>query len=188
MKSIKLDEFMEINYSHEIEFLPIFNHKKGKIMKQSGDSLISQLKYLMGTLNQRLSGAEIGTKSLSKELASAALLIEVMKMDGELKASEKKLLVERLVYHFKLSDEELALLTAEAEQKLEHSIDYHQFTQALNQQLSIPEKLALVESLWMMAAADGHIDAHENHLLRKIADLLHLRHSEVAAIKDKVLK
>jgi uncharacterized tellurite resistance protein B-like protein len=79
-------------------------------------------------------------------------------------------------------------LTSEAQSKLENSIDYHQFTKALNQQLSIPEKLDLVESLWMMAAADGHIDAHENHLLRKIADLLHLRHSEISAIKDKVLK
>jgi uncharacterized tellurite resistance protein B-like protein len=157
-------------------------------MKQLGDSFISQLKNLISTLNQNFNGEGIKSETISKELACAALLMEVMKMDGELKPSEHKLFAERLVHHFKLTQEELALLSKEAEHSLEESIDYYQFTKALNQQLSLAEKLDLVESLWMMAAVDGHIDAHENHLLRKIADLLHIRNSEFTAIKDKVLK
>jgi uncharacterized tellurite resistance protein B-like protein len=39
------------------------------------------------------------------------------------------------------------------------------------------------ELLWTVAYADGHADAHEAHLLRRIADLLHIRHGDAIAAK-----
>ncbi len=142
----------------------------------------------LNPLKEIFSQPEIVKKTVSAETATAVLLVEVMKMDGKLEPQEEKLLLERLAQHFNLDKEEILKLANEAHTKLDDATDYHQFTRALNQQLSIDEKLALLKSLWMMAAADGHIDAHENHFIRKIADLLHLRQSELIRIKDQVLK
>ena len=37
--------------------------------------------------------------------------------------------------------------------------------------------------LWQVAYADGELANIEEHIIRKIADLLHLRHSEYIATK-----
>ncbi len=157
-------------------------------MNSESNSLRSLIKQWLDPLKQRFVSEQDTIHTVPKQLACAALLIEVMKMDGNMDIAEEQVLTQRLIHHFKLAPDEISQLTSEANLELDESTDYHQFTQALNQQLSIDEKIALVESLWLMAAADGQIDAHENHLIRKIADLLHLRHSEFVAIKDKVLK
>jgi len=157
-------------------------------MKAPKFSLNSLVKQWLNPLKDHLSGAPKHPQGPTKQLASAALLIEVMKMDGCLSDSEQKMLTQRLVHHFSLDINDVLELTTDANVELEKATDYYQFTRALNQQLSISEKLDLVESLWLMAAADGRIDANENHLIRKIADLLHLRRSEFVTIKDKVLK
>ena len=41
----------------------------------------------------------------------------------------------------------------------------------------------LVESLWQVAYADAHLDAHENHVISKVAGLLHVTHGEYIAAK-----
>jgi uncharacterized tellurite resistance protein B-like protein len=37
--------------------------------------------------------------------------------------------------------------------------------------------------MWQVAYADGVISAHENHLMRKIADLLYIPHSDYITAK-----
>ncbi len=157
-------------------------------MKQVKDSLLKRSKQWLSPLKEMFLDEEVAAKGVSTELATAVLLVEVMKMDGNLKSSEEELLIQRLIHHFKLDHGAVQELARNAHIKLEEATDYHQFTKALNQQLSVLEKVDLIESLWMMAAVDGHIDAHENHLIRKIADLLHLRHSEFVRVKDRVFK
>ncbi len=76
-------------------------------------------------------------------------------------------------------DELLAL----AEQHIEHSHDLHQFTSAINRSWTPEEKQRLVEELWRVAHADERLNKYEEHLIRRIADLLHLRHSEFIAAK-----
>jgi len=38
----------------------------------------------------------------------------------------------------------------------------------------MPHRIALVKSLWRVAYAEGELGADENHLLRKVADLLYV--------------
>jgi uncharacterized tellurite resistance protein B-like protein len=45
------------------------------------------------------------------------------------------------------------------------------------------ERVQLVENLWEVAFADQHLDRYEDHLIRKIADLLHVRHSDFIRTK-----
>lgn len=43
------------------------------------------------------------------------------------------------------------------------------------------EEPALVEAMWQVAYADGALDANENHVISKVADLLHVTHGDYIA-------
>ena len=117
------------------------------------------------------------------QLATAVLLVEVMRSDGSFKAQERAAAVAALRTQFTLTDEELARLLARAEQTVQDANDYFGFTSAMNDQYTQAQKIMVVELMWDVAYADGHLDAHENHVISKVAGLLHVTHGEYIAAK-----
>jgi uncharacterized tellurite resistance protein B-like protein len=63
--------------------------------------------------------------------------------------------------------------------------DYFQFTSLVNRHFTQEQKLRIVELMWRVAYADAELSAHENHLMRKIGDLLHIAHGDYIAAKMK---
>lgn len=124
---------------------------------------------------------------ISTEIAAAVLLCEVMKADGNCSDSEKAILPKLLTNKFKLSDQEVSEIIAQALRLSESATDFYQFTSQLNKKFTISQKVNLMELLWILAYADGKLDAIEEHLLRKISDLLHLRHHEYISAKTNAL-
>jgi uncharacterized tellurite resistance protein B-like protein len=45
------------------------------------------------------------------------------------------------------------------------------------------DKVRMVEHLWRVAYADGVLTAHENHLMRRVSDLLHVPHGAYISAK-----
>jgi uncharacterized tellurite resistance protein B-like protein len=117
------------------------------------------------------------------ELATAVLMIEVVRADGRLEPTEADAVMAELRARFALSEEELADLFELAHHHSEHSHDLFTFTQRLNQALDEPQRIRVFETLWAMAYADGRADDHEAHLLRRLADLLHIRHGDAIGAK-----
>jgi uncharacterized tellurite resistance protein B-like protein len=117
------------------------------------------------------------------ELATAVLLVEVMRADPALGAAERLAVVQALRAHFTLAEDELARLMELAEEKARGSNDFFQFTNVINDRFSHPQKVGMVEAMWRVAFADGHLDAHEHHLISKVAGLLHVTHGEYIAAK-----
>ena len=101
---------------------------------------------------------------------------------GELSDWAPKLLA-ALRNRFALSDDQLTHLLAQAEGTAKGANDYFRFTNEMNEQFTQPEKIQVVEYMWQVAYADGHLDANENHLISKIANLLHVTHGEYIAAK-----
>lgn len=124
-----------------------------------------------------------GTHAL--RVATAALLLEMMRMDSHLKAEERDAIAATLQHEFDLSADELATLIALAEQEARQAHDYYQFTALINKHCDAAQKTRIVENLWHVAMVDGHLDAHELHLMRKLADLLHVGHGDYAAAKQR---
>jgi len=104
-------------------------------------------------------------------------------MDEMVTQEEEERYYERLQYHFKQTKEDVKNLAQQAEVQLESATDYHQLIRALNEQMTISQKVELLQSMWDIALADGVVAAEERHLIRKIADLLHLRESEIIEAK-----
>jgi uncharacterized tellurite resistance protein B-like protein len=117
------------------------------------------------------------------ELATGVLLIEVVRADGRLDDAEVQAVMDALRSKFALSAQDLAGLYELAHQRSEDAHDLYSFTERLNAAFDEPQRIRVFELLWTVAYADGHADAHEVHLLRRIADLLHIRHGDAIAAK-----
>jgi uncharacterized tellurite resistance protein B-like protein len=119
----------------------------------------------------------------SIELATAALLVEVMRIDAGTTAAERAAVQRAIREKFGLSEAETSALIALAEEEMRNATDYYQFTSLINQRFSQAQKERVLELMWRVAYADSVIDAHEQHLMRKIAALLHLPDSAYIAAK-----
>lgn len=118
-------------------------------------------------------------------LAAAALLVEVMYADHDLSATERDKIKGILYETLFLTEEVSEELLKSAEAEVKDANDLFQFTDVLNETYSPAEKIALVESLWRVAYADQVIDKYEEHMVRRISDLLHVSHSDFMQAKHK---
>jgi len=119
----------------------------------------------------------------SLEIACSVLLCEVMKADGLLQDEEKRSLKAFISKQFALNDQEIDNIITLALTLSDNATDYYQFTKILNQHYSIEQRVKIVGYLWQLAYADGELASLEEHTIRKVADLLHLRHSEFIQTK-----
>ncbi|MBU1235806.1 MAG: TerB family tellurite resistance protein [Gammaproteobacteria bacterium] len=119
------------------------------------------------------------------QVATAALLLEMMRMDSHIDEEERAAIAEVMREQFRLDADEFAAIRNLAEQAAQKAHDYYQFTSMINQRCDAAQKVRIVENLWRVAMADGHLDAHELHLMRKLADLLHVGHADYVAAKQR---
>jgi uncharacterized tellurite resistance protein B-like protein len=116
------------------------------------------------------------------QLATAALLAEVMRLDGQAE-SERLAVLKAMQHRFGLSADEAHSLVELAEAEAREAVDYYQFTSLINREFSAAQKVHIVELLWQVAYADAALSAHEHHVMRKIADLLYVSHGDYIAAK-----
>ena len=119
------------------------------------------------------------------QIATAALLLEMMRMDDRIDEQERAAIAAALRRQFGLAPTQLDTLIALAEEEARNATDYYQFTSLINARCDAAQKIRIVENLWQVAIADGHLDAHELHLMRKIADLLYIGHADYVAAKQR---
>ena len=117
------------------------------------------------------------------QLATAVLLVEVMRADPAINAGERAAVLGALREKFSLGSDELDRLLELAGSAAQTSYDYHRFTSSMNEHFSHEQKIDVIENMWQVAYSDAHLDAHENHLISKIAGLLHVTHGEYIAAK-----
>lgn len=117
------------------------------------------------------------------QLATAVLLVEVMRADPELGVAERQAVVAALREQFALADDAMDRLVELAEQTARTASDFFQFTSVINDRFDHGQKIGIVERMWRVAYADGHLDAHEHHLIGKVAELLHVTHGQYIAAK-----
>ena len=120
-------------------------------------------------------------------LAAAALLVEVTHLDHEVTAEERVAVAVAVRTHFGLSAEEAAELLVCAEQERSASTDYYQFTSLINRHYSADQKAELIELMWRIAYADDSLHRYEEHLVRKIAELLYVPHGTFIAAKHRAM-
>lgn len=128
-------------------------------------------------------GATGGDERRTIEVATAALLVETVRLDGEIDAAERAAAHRAVRSKFALGEAEAATLIRLAEEEARDATGYYQFTSLINKQFSAAQKERVIELMWQVAYADEALSAHEQHVVRKIADLLHVPHRAYIAAK-----
>ncbi|MBT5227840.1 MAG: TerB family tellurite resistance protein [Proteobacteria bacterium] len=116
-------------------------------------------------------------------LAAAALLFEAAMSDYDLGEEERTTIQQLVREQFDLDDADASALATLAQQRVRESVGLHGFTSLINQHWSEKDRLNLVEQMWRVVYADGRLDDHELHLMRKIQRLLHIPQNDFVSAK-----
>jgi uncharacterized tellurite resistance protein B-like protein len=144
--------------------------------------------YLKKVLSPEQSSAELetnssNTRSKRYQIATAALLIEIAKADGNFSDDERKRIIDFMKNDYNLDDECVNDLIELSEHRVEESISIYEFSSILNETFSRSEKLELMKNLWRIIYEDGKLDSHEDQLIKIIGSTLNLEHKDIIGAK-----
>jgi uncharacterized tellurite resistance protein B-like protein len=144
------------------------------------------MKKLIDQLFERFTEIENNQAMSTNDLhlATAALLVEVAVSDLNFDDSERVQLKKLLLSECELSEIDVNTLISDAETATNKASSLFEFTHIINKHCEYKQKLLLVNNLWKVAYADGELDKYEEHIIRKIADLIHVSHRDF--IQEKI--
>lgn len=148
--------------------------------------MFSLIKKILGSDNGKAHTTD--QDNLNAHLALTVLLLEAAYADGECSEKEKEHLVATLVTNFGLSRQEIDTLLADRDKENKEYVDLFRYTHFINNNFSEKQKIDIMESVWRIILIDGHLEAHEDHFAHKLANLLHLNHSELINAKLRARK
>ena len=144
--------------------------------------MIKKIKDLLSNFSKEEErNQEEGISKLDK--ACSALLIEVAFADKVFDESEISSLTTSLKETYNLEHDTIKELVSDAEKTVNESTSLYEYTRVVNDEFSYNDKLVLLSRIWKLAFADGALDKYEEHLIRKISDLIHISHSDFIKIK-----
>lgn len=122
----------------------------------------------------------------AQQIAAAVLLLEMAHVDNDHDPAEYEEIRRQLKTHFRLDDGEVEELMTAAAPEARDAVSLYDYLKQLNDGLDAAEKREVLEMLWRVAYADQKLDAHEEQLLRDVADLLYLPHEDFIKTKFAV--
>ncbi|EPC04635.1 hypothetical protein L861_04760 [Litchfieldella anticariensis FP35 = DSM 16096] len=134
--------------------------------------------------NQTLANPGAGAeRKLTLELATAALLCEVIRADYHTEEEELAAFKKMLSRRYQLDDDAVQELMDLAAREVEEAVDHYQFVTLIKDHYGYDDRVELVRLMWSLAYADGQLDPLEEHRIRRLADLLYVSHSDFIRTK-----
>ena len=145
--------------------------------------LLKKLKDLLGS--ESTATGEVEDRAL--ELACAALMFEVARADFSVEKTEQDAVTSLLTAQFNLSADEVFTITEAAIEQADAAACLFEFTRTLNELASAEQKRNLLAMMWRVAMADNELSRYEEHVIRKVADLLYVPHGDFIAAKQSAM-
>jgi len=111
-------------------------------------------------------------------MAAVALLIEVARADSRVNDEEHQVILRIIERCYSVSAGQALEIANAAEGYADELTSLYPLTRLLTSECSLEERVAIVRLLWEVTFADGHVDKHEEYLVRKVADLLYVPHNQ----------
>lgn len=125
-------------------------------------------------------------KNFDIELTASLLAYEIARSDGDIAESELSIILNELKkITSKVNKTEDDILKI-VQNFSDNSVSFHDFIEDINKDYTKEDKLSLLTFLWSVAYADSILEVNEERLIRRIADLIHLKDIDVLKIKDKI--
>ena len=145
--------------------------------------LIKRLKDLLGS--EGTATREVEDRAL--ELACAALMFEVARADFSVETTEQDAVTSLLTAQFNLGTDEVSTITEAAVEQADAATCLFEFTRTLNELASAEQERNLLVMMWRVAMADNELSRYEEHVIRKVADLLYVPHGDFIAAKQSAM-
>ena len=136
-----------------------------------GCTMLGTLKTLISRLADVASSSG-PCESRKCRLATAALLMRVATVDGEMSEARRRKLHAVLQLRFALDDAATARLIEEAAAADRGAVDLYHFTRQLNGALDDEGRRQIVRMMWEVILADGRPTDAESNIVWRAADLL----------------
>ena len=120
------------------------------------------------------------------DLTCAALLVEVMNSDHELDEREHQEFMAVLQQSYNIAEADLEELIQLAKDEAFEATSLYEFTKLINDSYDYEQKVELIENMWRIAFSDKRLDKYEDHLIRKVSELIYVSHSDFIKTKIKV--
>ncbi len=141
--------------------------------------MFEKLKKIFETNNSEINSVD---DTLISYLVS--LFVEVSRVDYKIDDKEINFIIEILAKEFNfnldLIKEKLNIVRTS-----ERLIGYHPITKYLNENFDINFKKKVVLGLWKIAFINNDLDKYEDHLVRKVSDLLYINHADNMLLRNK---
>ena len=148
--------------------------------------MLSSIKSFFEEKLQQKAEEEDSLGVSSTDLACAALLIEVINSDHELDDRETTAFLEVLQTSLNIPEDDLKQMVRLAEAQAHQATSLYEFTRLINDEYDYPQKLKLIENMWRIAFSDKELDKYEEHLIRKVSELIYVSHSDFIRMKLQV--
>ena len=135
--------------------------------------MFGAISEIISALSGRAGLAEAGVDS--ERVALAALLVHVAAVDGVVKTSESAELETMLADRFALGRSAARQLISFAQRADEEATDFSEFTASLKRRLGPAERRKVIDMMWAIARADGHVHEFEETLIARVAQLLDIQ-------------
>ena len=134
-----------------------------------------------------LGGADLSAAAHERAvwLAAGVLLFEIGRADNKVEDAERVVMRTALQSTFNLTADQAAEVMGLSEIQSRSAASLYEFTSVIDAEFSADQKKRIVEMLWLVAFADGVKDPQEEHMVRKIAGLLHVAHPDFIDAKIK---
>ena len=143
---------------------------------------------MLRAIRRALAGApeEVNPPDDAVRVAVAVLLHEARRADyAEGSAREAAAAEQALAEIFGLDRKECAALMEEGREKARHLTSLFAPIAAVKRAFSQEERIRLVEHLWRVAFAEGGLDPHEDHYVRKVAHLLYVPNTQAMLARNR---
>jgi uncharacterized tellurite resistance protein B-like protein len=131
--------------------------------------------------------AAVQTSADRLQLATALLFAKAGLIDGEVSADEHSAIVQLLRKRFSLSDQQSVALFDRAITAAQDSVELFSHTKIVKDALSYEERLDIIEMLWEVVYADGHLHDFEANLMRRVTGLLYVEDKDSGTARKRVL-
>ena len=119
------------------------------------------------------------------QLATCILLIEVSKSDDDYDVDEQKKIKSLLQKKFEMSKDEIENIYALCDKEHNRMTSLFEWTDIINKECNYEQKCIIIGFMWDIAFIDSKIDKYEDLTIRKVSDLIHVKHKDFISMKNE---
>ncbi|MEK9793597.1 MAG: TerB family tellurite resistance protein [Gammaproteobacteria bacterium] len=139
-------------------------------------------KKLFPSVSDDVADAKSDTDQL--QIATCLLLIEVSKSDDEFTRDEEEKIKSLLKNKFEIPNNELEDIFQLYNTKHDAMTSLYECTEIINKECSYEQKLKIISYMWDVAFTDSKIDKYEDYTIRKVSELIYVKHKDFISLKN----